>query len=417
MTVTGCVDEITQLAELETLLDASLIEPVDQAAGTWRFRMLETIRDFGAEALSTSGEATLRRDLHADHVATLVGLAEPHLLGPDQGRWLDTLDADRDNITSAASWLLATGRVNQAARIAIAAWRFWHLRSHLQEGRDICQAVLQAGAGAALEPSLRPELLSALGGLTYWHRDYAEAHRLYQQARDVSVVDDNRTSVAAARYNLGFTAFYTGRISEAEDHFSRALEEYTALRDRLGWANALAGLAVVDRAVGDHDRARQRAYEAMAVQQKCGDQFSAVNTLGLIGSIEAHGGDTAVAEDLLKQALRAHDRVANTSGIVWMLHELAATACANGSTGRAVILSTAAASMEGDTGSGVGSDVLGLSEPVAAAIAQLGAGGALRQQTIGQNLTRQDAIAFALSDDPAPGVHPGAPRRPLHTGA
>ena len=403
MAVTGCPDDIIQLAEFETLLDASLIELVERPSRMRRFRMLETIRDFGAELLSERGEAMLCRDLHAEYVASFVELAEPHLLGPDQGRWLDGLDADRDNISSAASWLLATDRLDQAARLAIAAWRFWHLRSHLQEGREICQAVLRKAAGAALDPSLRSDLLSALGGLTYWHRDYAEAHRWYRQALDVSVADDNRAGVAAAHYSLGFTAFFGGRVSEAEGHFDRALEEYTALSDRLASANALAGLAVVDRAAGEHDRARQRAYEALEVQTELGDQFNAVNTLGLIGSIEARGGDIATAEDVLKQALRAHDRIGNTSGIVWMLHELAATAYAGGSADRAVVLSAVATSMEGEAGSGVGSDVLGLTEPIEAAMAQLGIERASRQQAIGRRLTREEAIAFALSDHPVPG--------------
>ena len=64
--------------QLGTLLQHRLAQPVDTAAKP-RFRMLETIREFGLEALGTTDEAESVRRRHAEHYLALFEEAEPHV--------------------------------------------------------------------------------------------------------------------------------------------------------------------------------------------------------------------------------------------------------------------------------------------------------------------------------------------------
>jgi predicted ATPase/DNA-binding SARP family transcriptional activator len=83
---------------LSSLLDKSLLQPL--ADGT-RLRMLETIREYGAEKLAGRGEVGALRRRHAEHYTALMRAAAPRLLTRDQLDWLVPLRAERDNIFAA----------------------------------------------------------------------------------------------------------------------------------------------------------------------------------------------------------------------------------------------------------------------------------------------------------------------------
>jgi tetratricopeptide (TPR) repeat protein len=249
-----------------------------------------------------------------------------------------------------------------------------------------------------LDLTVRADALNALGSLTYWQRDYLSAQRCYQQALAIHEERDVPAGIALAHYNLGFTAVFTGTNDAARRHFSQALNGYDNLADRLGSSRALAGLALVDRMTGNHESAQQRATQALAEQHLIGDELGATNTLGLLGSINARVGRLDDADTMLREALVSHDRVGNVSGIVWMLHELAATAAERGQSEHAVLLSAAARSMEGPLSGSIEERALGLSQAVHAAAEHLDPAQARRVRDAGERLNRQQAIAAGLSN-------------------
>ncbi|MGE5289680.1 MAG: AfsR/SARP family transcriptional regulator [Micromonosporaceae bacterium] len=390
-------DDFALLAELQALVDASLIEPVRPVAGEQRFRMLETLREFALEQLTRCGEEETCRNRHADYVHALAAEAAPHLTGPQQISYLDRLEADRDNISSALRWLMATRQIDRALRTAALLWRFWHLRAHLGEGRALLEALL-AGPATQLEPTVRADGLNALGSVAYWQRDNESAQQSFEEALAIYNQVGVANGIALSHYNLGFTAVYGGDHTAAHSYFRQALTECDNLGDRLGESNALAGLALTDRVTGDYERGRQRAAESLTQQRLLGDEFAATNTLGLLGSITSQTGRVDEAEIMLREALILHERAGNVSGILWMLHELAATAAARGQHERAVMLSGAARSLEGELGGGIGVEVLRLSEPVQTAWEQLEPAKAQRAWDSGQLMSRQQAVNAALAD-------------------
>jgi len=390
-------DDVALLAELGLLVDASLIEPVRPAAGEQRFRMLETLREFALEQLASCGEEESCRNRHADYVHGLAVEAAPHLTGPQQVHHLDRLEADRDNISSALQWLMATGQAGRALRTAAMLWRFWHLRAHLSEARTLLEALLAVPA-AQIEPDVRADGLNALGSVAYWQRDNESAQRRFKEALAIYDGVGVTKGVALSHYNLGFTAVGAGNPAAAEGYFRQALAQYEHLGDRLGQSNALAGLALADRVTGDYERGRQRATQSLTQQRLLGDEFAATNTLGLLGSIVSQAGRVVEAETLLRDALIRHERAGNVSGILWMLHELAATAAARGQPERAVMLSGAARSLEGELGGGIAVEALYLSHPVQAAWEQLEPAQAQRALDRGRLMSRQQAINAALAE-------------------
>ena len=106
--------EIDEL--LSSLVDKSLLQPL--ADGT-RLRMLETIREYGAEQLAGRGEAGELRRRHAAHYTALMREAAPKLLTRDQLSWLAPLRADRDNILAALRYWCDAGEADNALGLAV----------------------------------------------------------------------------------------------------------------------------------------------------------------------------------------------------------------------------------------------------------------------------------------------------------
>jgi len=112
----GDLDVLDVADLLGSLVDKSLV--VAEPAGTGlRYRLLETIRLFAAERLveSGEGEAAAAAAAHCAHFLAVAEAAAAYLTGPEQGKWLARLDADRANLRRAAGY--AAGRPDGTALV------------------------------------------------------------------------------------------------------------------------------------------------------------------------------------------------------------------------------------------------------------------------------------------------------------
>ncbi|GAB3980385.1 AfsR/SARP family transcriptional regulator [Plantactinospora veratri] len=126
---------------LSSLVDKSLVE-----AGGGRFRMLETVRAFGAERLVEAGEAEELRRAHAGYFLELARTADLRLRGADQLDWLRRLDGDRDDLHAALRRAMAAGDVATALELVAALSFYWWLRGLRGEGAALAaQLVEQLG--------------------------------------------------------------------------------------------------------------------------------------------------------------------------------------------------------------------------------------------------------------------------------
>ena len=162
---------------LDELVRHSLVQG-DSAAGTIRYRLLETVREFATEQLDDSGESVAIHRRHAEWCAELLeSIAAPARLRPGEVR---VAEPEIGNILSALEWASDAGEVDLGLRICGSAWRVWERRQRLREGLAWTQRFV------ALEP---PELnaehriraLEALGAVAYWLGDGPAAVTAYRE--------------------------------------------------------------------------------------------------------------------------------------------------------------------------------------------------------------------------------------------
>jgi predicted ATPase/DNA-binding XRE family transcriptional regulator len=261
--VVGSEDALDGYAGIAALVDKSLLRQAANAEGEPRFRMLETIREYGLERLEASGTAEETRRQLARWCLGLAEAAQPHPIGAlMQAGWKACLDDELPNLRAVINWLLARGEATRALRILAAATDYWFHRHH----SDV---------------ELRRWLEVALA----------------------SAPDAPATDRALGHWLLAIVDSILGSHEDALHHAQRALVMGTASGDPapLGLAHWAVGLTWEFH--GDGDRAAAAYAEAIPLLRAAGNDVWAWIVQAELADILVWRGDLATAVPLLEAAL------------------------------------------------------------------------------------------------------------------
>ena len=259
----GCAFEAAQavceqpqaLEFLTQLRERSLIL-VEESGPEMRFRLLESLREFGEEHLAIEERQALARR-HAAWFLSLAQDAWPQITGPDQARWLDRLEAEHDNLRLALTfWLAAEDGVEAALDMCGSLWRFWSTRGHFASGRDWLRRALERPGGA---PFHRARALNGAGNLARLQGDYSDAEASYADALAIMRQLDIKTSIGACLCNLGMVAMHRENYAQARALQEEALALRREIDDRGGIAFTLECLAMVAQHQKDYVLSRRLA--------------------------------------------------------------------------------------------------------------------------------------------------------------
>ncbi len=321
--------------EVASLLDQSLLQQTESEGEEPRLMMLETIREYGLEALTTSGELEVTQEAHALCYLALAEQAEPQLKGAEQNRWFARLEQERENLRTALSWLLERARrqvqaeegreqAERALRLCTALFWFWYWYGYFREGWSFLEQALTMWKG--VDRSLQARTLSTAGRLL-WQLDdperaealTGESLALYRELGDTAGVAD--------------ALFLLGRVARERSQYALArsqLEEAKALFQHVGdtWkrGQCLTELARIATAQGEYDRARALLEESLALYRALGDQLYIAWVLHLLACVLFESqSDLTRAAALAEQSL-ALDREADAKSCsgdpLWLLGEI-----------------------------------------------------------------------------------------------
>jgi tetratricopeptide (TPR) repeat protein len=322
------------LDALASLLDKHLLYQ-QQGGQQTRLLMLETIREYGLECLSTCGELEEARQVHAHYYLRLAEEAEPQLLGPQQTVWLDRLEQEHDNLRAALRWALERGKdrhsMELALRLSGALLRFWLTRGHWSEGRTFLEYALAGREGTVA--SVRAKALYAAAELAFVQGDHDQAKLLGEESLALLREIKDIRSVMQCLNLLAEVAARRGNLAAARSLLEEALALSRELSDKQYFvyspfysaevlflqredARARALLAEVLFLQGEYARARALLEELLARQREQGNKRDAADDLLFLAEILfVSQGDVAMIRSLLEEGFALASEVGDKARI------------------------------------------------------------------------------------------------------
>ncbi len=301
-----------------SLIDKSLLQQTEQDGEESHFDMLETIREYGLEALETSGEMETTRQAHALYYLTLAEKAEPELAGPQQALWLERLERDYDNLRATLQWSLEQDedghRREMALRLGGALRRFWIVHGHFSEGRNFLERALAESKGAAA--SVQVKALITAANLANMQTDNDRAEELAEKSRALCQELGDTRGIALSFRLLAVAAERRGKLTAARTLNEEALALFREVGDKEGAAWSLYNLASMFIDQGEFDKGRALYEESLALHRELGNKSGmAISLSALAWALFEFQGDPATIRALLEESLALSREVGDKEGI------------------------------------------------------------------------------------------------------
>ena len=243
----GSSDDYEVLELLEKLVDRSLVLS-DPSEDLPKFRLLDSVRQYGIDRLREQGELDNVRDRHLNWFARLSELAERAFPGKDQRIWVERIAIEYENIAAAISWARTSpSRSSYALRIVGSLMRYWWIRGELTTGRETVSKVLDV-SNPTDHPVPYAKALYALGALAWSQGDNTESTELQLQALEIFEANNEIHAASGCLRNLSQAARNQGRDADSIAYGERALDGYRRSGDEVLEACVLVdlGLALFD---------------------------------------------------------------------------------------------------------------------------------------------------------------------------
>ena len=305
------VDEFLDL--LTSLVDKSLVLVEEQDHET-RYRLLETVRQYGWEKLGESGEAEQVPRRHAECYLELAEEAEPDLR--EQGAWLRRLESAHDNFRAALRWSLgpesSAQRAELGLRLAVALGQrgFWAAFG-LSEGYGwVDRGLVESGASSrSLQALYEASWLATVQGdhekTLVWLRESLDT---FKELGDLPGAANWLTLLGQMMLQGGDRE----RIDPLCDEAEALLRE---LSDQQATARVLIFLALSAWDSGNYGRTVELAEQSLALSRKLGDLYAIALCSGSLGFAMLDKGETDRADTLFAEGLGALREIQDKEGI------------------------------------------------------------------------------------------------------
>ncbi|WP_067811248.1 ATP-binding protein [Actinomadura kijaniata] len=280
------LDAMELLDVLGRLVEKSIVLCERGAAGNGgpaddRYRMLDTIREYGAERLAEQPDAVDLRRRHRDHYLDLAEQSRAAALYGDQVGWLTRLRAENANLRVALEYSLSEpGEQAAGLHLTMTLQHYWmclglfgEARRWHERAREAAVVAAEGGPGAGPEAAW-PEAarLDCFAAMIAVQQGEAEQARTLVAAALDSADPDLR---AHAVHVLGLIALFEGDLPGAQ----KRLEEARAAFDAHGYRDPLAlltgpHLSTVLLLQSKDDEALALAEETVRRGQATGEQWN-----------------------------------------------------------------------------------------------------------------------------------------------
>jgi len=391
---------------LAALVDKSILI-TGHSEGVARYRLPETLREYGQERLQQAGEYSALRRRHRDWHEQLAARVDTGWLSPQIAEWEARLFRERANVRAAQDFCQAeSGEAEAGLRIAIHVWFYYYYGAggHHSEGR---YRLGQALARVSEPTEWRARGLLLAGFLAVMSGDRGAAQPLLAEGTGLAGQLDDPATRAFAAWVAGNACMFAGDLPQAIAHFEDGLATLPTAAAHVGQrVNLLIGMTIAASLAGDEERAAACHWEVAALTE-AGSEFLrrrySTYSLWALGLAAWRRGDLDRATGLEQESLRMREALYDPIGSAHNVEALAWIAGLGRQFERAAVLLGAAAGLRRSTGA-----TLDGFQPMAEhqRDCERQARQALGETTFraaydrGLQLPAEDAVAYALQQAP-----------------
>jgi non-specific serine/threonine protein kinase len=339
-----------QLLDLmSSLVDKSILVRIEQRRHV-RFRLLETLREYGHSRLKDTEDFDALSQRHADWYRRLLADADAEWFSSRQHEWIHRASEEMPNIRKALDYNLDHHPAH-ALEMTCDLRRLWSFTGMLTEGRRWVARALDADT--TQDPSLHARALYTNAHLAFAGGDMVKAAEYVTGAKESLERGDDPLTRGLVTFLEGFICMALGAVEDgirgiraamdatddvevqeqskivmawlfALDHdyqqaltwFQDALTAAKIHGDSVLRAQSMSSLGIGHWLLGDAGYAIQAIRESLQLSRTVNDLFTASQSLELLSWVTAAEGDALLA-GVLRAAALAVSRASGASAIVY----------------------------------------------------------------------------------------------------
>jgi len=358
-------------ALVEQLVTASLLEANTSGTRT-RFHFNEPVRQYAAARLAAAGEQDLARWRHARAFLARAEAGEPMLFAPQAEQHCDLLEFDRPDHDAALGWLLASGAVEDAQRLAAALYFFWYLRGLFVTGLRWLRTTLAAESEVAPMVRLRAEVglaqlafiagdfvasftaiesalpaarmlgddvvlarCLATAGWVWWLLDPDRSAALFEEGLEAADRSGDGWTRGTGLAGLGWARYFAGCFDAAVDPLRDGIQLTARSGQRQQFAMAVLGRAAVELWRGQLAAADASAQQALGVLRTISDPSWTSAALAIAAEIQRTRGRLETAGRYATEAVETAERANSAINVMLAAGHLGRVLLARGEPGAA----------------------------------------------------------------------------------
>ncbi|MBB4916391.1 ATP-binding protein [Streptosporangium saharense] len=290
------VDLISSLVEKSILLSSG-------TPSGHRYRLIDTLRDYGEEWLKHLNEKERIKERHRDYYLQLALKSEEAWSGARQVYWHVRMRHEHDNVRVALDYCLNTpGEMVAGLKLLSSLWFMWVACGLAREGRLYLEKTLE------LSPEPCPERCKALWVLSYINSAQGNITGAIEAAEKCSAeavrIGDSGAVILATKM-LGTAAFLQNDLHKASALLGVAIEFHKSGRElNPGLLPSIVELSMVLLMQGDPGEAETLLRDCITVCTQRGELWLRSYAIYALASVSQAMGRPAEAMTNAREALR-----------------------------------------------------------------------------------------------------------------
>lgn len=293
------------------------------------FNMLEILREYAVELLSTDTEEKYIKNCHADYFFSFALEVERNFYGSNRQTSLNMLDKAYLDIICALEHYMLTNCLEKELELAVSMGYYWEARGYWNKGQSILKSNIERQDNS-LNVDYFIKAYQWYGRFVLLNGKYEEAVKIFQKGLQLAVKKNDLMGEAAIKYNLALANNISGNLQYEVELLNQSLSIYREADYKRGIAEVLQELGQVYYFKGEYDTAEMCLNESLCIYREYSDSYGIIRSYGRMGLVLRSKGKFDEAMQMFHKYLLSCEEIEDRVEIAFALINIAELARSQG---------------------------------------------------------------------------------------